>query len=187
MIEESIVSLLQQEDGYEFIDENYPWFQNRELDEFINKDLLEDCLKKIKPDCELRNIKEAIKTIERIDNPSLFKRNYQFHRYLVGGITVEDRDLPVNPIFRLIDFEHPENNAFQVCRQVKFHEGHDTRIPDVIVSINGLPLISMELKAFDEEGIEATLLHAYAQLGGSSERDGYRFDIPTLFNYNAFW
>lgn len=186
VIEESILSLLQQEDGYDFADENYPWFQNRQLDEFINKDLLLGCLERINPNIEAGILKEAIKVIDRIDNPSLFERNYQFHKYLVGGITVEDRNLPVNPLIKLIDYEHPDNNTFQVCHQVSFKEGRDTRRPDVIIYINGMPLIVMELKTFDESGTDATLHHAYTQLGGDSEHDGYRFDIPMLFNYNTF-
>ena len=105
---------------------------------------------------------------------------------LVEGITIEDKDYAVNPLIKLVDFEHPENNVFQVTHQIKFREGHDTRIPDVIVYINGIPLIVMELKTFDENGTNATLYHAYMQLGGDSEKSGYRFDIPTLFNYNAF-
>ena len=59
------------------------------------------------------------------------------------------------------------------------------RIPDVIVYINGLPLIVIELKSFDEDAINATLEHSYAQLGSNSKHDGYRYDIPTLFNYNV--
>ncbi|WP_416389272.1 type I restriction endonuclease [Mycoplasmopsis arginini] len=90
-------------------------------------------------------------------------------------------------MIKFIDFNNPENNVFQVCHQVKFKEGKNTRIPDVIVYINGLPLIVMELKSFDEDATNATLEHAYSQLGSNSEHDGYRYDIPTLFNYNAFF
>ena len=64
-------------------------------------------------------------------------------------------------------------------------EGKNIRIPDVIVYINGLPLIVMELKSFDEDAINATFEHSYAQLGSNSKHDGYRYDIPTLFNYNV--
>lgn len=89
-------------------------------------------------------------------------------------------------MIRLIDFKNPENNTFQVCHQVKFNEGRNTRIPDVIIYINGIPLVVMELKTFDESATDATLELAYAQLGSNSEHNGYRYDIPTLFNYNAF-
>lgn len=186
VVEESIIALLQKQ-GYELAEpDSSEWFSTRNLDDFINVELLESCLLKINSVKERRIIEEAIKTIQRIDNPSLFERNYQFHRMLVEGITIEDKDYAVNPLIKLVDFEHPENNVFQVTHQIKFREGHDTRIPDVIVYINGIPLIVMELKTFDENGTNATLHHAYMQLGGDSEKSGYRFDIPTLFNYNAF-
>ena len=185
IVEETIISLLQNK-GYDFLDRTDEWVQTRNLDDFINHDLLMNALEKINPGLSDEILKETIKTIERIDNPSLYERNYQFHKYLTDGITIESKKYDVNPLVRLIDFSKPENNIFQVSHQIQFREGHDTRIPDVIVFINGIPLIVMELKTFDEDGTNADLHHAFLQLGGGSEKSGYRYDIPTLFNYNAF-
>ena len=182
VIEEAIIQLLQNK-GYELIDENDGWISDRQLDEFINKDLLLECLERINGVHDLNVLKEAIATVTRLENPSLFERNFAFHRYLIDGVTVESKDYAVNPLIRLIDFKNPDNNTFQVCHQVKFNEGRNTRIPDVIVYINGIPLIVMELKSFDEAATDATLEHAYTQLGSNSEHNGYRYDIPTLFNY----
>lgn len=185
VVEETIVSLLQNKE-YELIDEFDPWVANRKLDEFINKDLLIDCLKKINNIHDDEIIEEAVKNITRLETPSLFERNFAFHKYLIDGITIESKDYDVNPTIRLIDFSNPVNNIFQVSHQIKFKEGKSVRIPDVVIFINGIPLIVMELKSFDEDATNATLEHAYAQLGSNSESDGYRYDIPTLFNYNAF-
>lgn len=185
VIEEAIIQLLQNK-GYELIDENDNWISNRQLDEFINKDLLLECLERINGIHDLSVLKEAVDTITRLENPSLFERNFAFHKYLIDGITIESKDYEINPLIRLIDFNNPENNTFQVCHQVKFNEGRNTRIPDVIIYVNGIPLIVMELKTFDESATDATLELAYAQLGSNSEHNGYRYDIPTLFNYNAF-
>lgn len=185
VVEETIISLLQNQD-YEFIDENDPWVQDRKLDEFINKDLLIDSIIRINGISDLNIINDAINTISRLENPSLFERNFAFHKYLVDGVTVESKDYAINPLIKFIDFDNPNNNIFQVSHQIKFNEGRSTRIPDVIIFINGLPLVVMELKSFDEEATDATLEHAYAQLGSNSEHDGYRYDIPTLFNYNSF-
>lgn len=185
IIEETIISLLQKK-GYDFLDRTDEWVQTRNLDDFINHDLLMNALEKINPGLSDEILEETIKTIERIDNPSLYERNYQFHKYLTDGITIESKKYDVNPLVRLIDFCKPENNIFQVSHQIQFREGHDTRIPDVIVFINGIPVIVMELKTFDEDGTNADLHHAFLQLGGGSEKSGYRYDIPTLFNYNAF-
>lgn len=185
VIEEAIIQLLQNK-GYELIDENDNWISNRQLDEFINKDLLLECLERINGIHDLNVLKEAVDTITRLENPSLFERNFAFHKYLIDGIIIESKDYEINPLIRLIDFKNPENNTFQVCHQVKFNEGRNTRIPDVIIYINGIPLVVMELKTFDESATDATLELAYAQLGSNSEHNGYRYDIPTLFNYNAF-
>ena len=185
VIEEAIIQLLQQK-GYELIDESDAWISDRQLDDFINKDLLLECLERINGIHDLNILTDAINTVTRLENPSLFERNFIFHKYLLDGVTIESKDYAVNPTIRLIDFKNPENNTFQVCHQVKFNEGRNTRIPDVIVYINGIPLVVMELKSFDESATDATLDHAYTQLGSNSEHNGYRFDIPTLFNYNAF-
>ena len=185
LVEESIISLLRQV-GWEYIDENDPWVGSRQLDEFFNRNLLEESIRRINKISDQNVIDEAIRIIERIDNPSLYERNAQFHRYLTEGITIESKEYSVNPLIRLIDFDHPENNVFQVSHQIKFCEGRSVRIPDVVLFINGLPLIVMELKTFDEDGTKATLHNANEQLGGGGEHNGYRYDIPTLFNYNAF-
>ena len=184
-IEEAIIELLKNK-NYEFIDVNDNWILNRKLDEFINKDLLLDCLSRINVTNDFEILNESVNKITRLENPSLFERNFAFHKYLIDGITIESKNYPVNPLIRLIDFESPENNIFQVSHQVKFNEGRNNRIPDVVIYINGLPLIVMELKSFSEDATKAMLEDAYNQLGGCSERDGYRYDIPTLFNYSAF-
>ncbi len=185
MIEESIIELLQKL-NYDLIDENDEWISNRTLDAFVNEELLRESIIKINKTNDENIISAAINTIKRLENPSLFENNMQFHKYLIGGINIDSKDYKVNPLIKLVDFENIANNTFQVCHQVKFKEGRNTRIPDVIVYINGMPLVVMELKTFDENSAEATLENAYKQLGGNSQRDGYRADIPTLFNYNAF-
>lgn len=185
VVEETIISLLQN-NGYELIDEFDPWISSRTLDSFINEDLLRECLKRINHTNDGGLVTDVIHKITRLENPSLFERNFAFHRFLTEGVTVESKDAAVNPLLKIVDFDNPSNNVFQVCHQVKFNEGRNTRIPDVIIYINGIPLIVMELKSFDEEATDATLEHAYAQLGSSGESDGYRYDIPTLFNTNAF-
>lgn len=184
-VEETIVSLLQNK-KYELIDEHDSWISDRKLDEFINKNILIDSLKKINNINDEDLLNEVFKVITRLENPSLFERNYNFHKLLIDGITIESKDYDVNPTIRLIDFNNPENNVFQVSHQIKFKEGKNVRIPDIVIFINGIPLIVMELKSFDEDATNATLEQAYIQLGTNSESDGYRYDIPTLFNYNTF-
>ena len=184
-IEETIIDLLQKE-GYELITDEDFWVVNRKLSDFINEDLLLAQLKKINKDVREELLIETIATIKRIDHPSLFVRNKQFHKMLVDGITIEDNKNDINPLIKLIDFENIDNNKFQVAHQIKFREYHDTRIPDVLIFVNGLPLVVMELKGFEDTLTDTDLEFAYNQLGANTEGSGYRYDIPTLFNYNAF-
>ncbi|MBR3617844.1 MAG: type I restriction endonuclease subunit R, partial [Acholeplasmatales bacterium] len=184
-IEETVIDLLQKE-GYELIADDDFWVVNRKLSDFINDELLLSQLKKINKNVKEELLIETIATIKRIDHPSLFVRNKQFHKMLVDGITVEDNKSDINPLIKLIDFENIDNNKFQVAHQIKFKEYHDTRIPDILIFVNGLPLIVMELKGFEDTLIDTDLEFAYNQLGANTEGSGYRYDIPTLFNYNVF-
>ena len=171
--------------GYDYANNTDPWFSERKLNEFVNTDLLLSQLRVLNSGVKEPLLQAAIKEIINIDVPSLFERNRIFHEYLVKGIQVETGNNESNPTVRLIDFENINNNVFQIANQVKFNEKGQKRIPDVIVYINGLPLIVFELKS-PEYREDTFLEEAYKQLGGKSEADGYRYDIPTLFNYNAF-
>ena len=80
VIEETIISLLQNKE-FELIDEYDNWIQNRKLDEFVNRDLLLDCLKRINEITDENILNDAINAITRLENPSLFERNFLFHKY----------------------------------------------------------------------------------------------------------
>ena len=99
VIEEAIIQLLQQK-GYELIDENNDWILNRQLDEFVNKDLLLECLERINNIHDINVLNDAINTLTRLENPSLFERNFAFHRYLIDGVTVESKDYAINPLVK---------------------------------------------------------------------------------------
>ena len=186
-VEEYILDRLENK-GYSYIcdlgDEN-SWATSRSLDEFINEDALRAQLIKINKGVKLSLIDDAISSIKNIDNPILFERNRIFHDYLTNGIRVETGNDESNPTIRIIDFDNAENNLFEVANQLKFNEKGQTRIPDVLIYINGLPLVVFELKS-PEYRDDTFLINAWEQLGGKGDSDGYRYDIPTLFNYNAF-
>ena len=113
-IEDVIISLLE-EKGYEFIDkQNNEWLKNRELNEFINRDLLLHCLKKINTNKAISNdiLEQAINKITSLENPDLIERNFAFHKYLINGVTVDSKDSKINPLISFIDFKNPENNIF---------------------------------------------------------------------------
>lgn len=171
--------------GYEYAIDTDQWMITRPLGAFINEDLLLSSLMKINAGVKVSVLEQAISALKNIDNPSLFERNHIVHNWLVDGIQVEDYDAEVNPLVKFIDFENIDKNTFQVANQLKFKENRNLRIPDVIIYVNGIPLVVFELKSIEYD--EDTFIdRAYEQLGRNSEADGYRYDIPTLFNYNAF-
>ena len=171
--------------GYDYAIDTDQWCLSRPLDAFINEELLLDRLMAINPGVKISVLEQAISRLKTLDNPSLFERNHIVHKWLTDGMQVEDYESDVNPLVRFIDFAHTEKNVFQVANQLKFKENRNLRIPDVILFVNGIPLIVFELKSI-EYGEDTFIERAYEQLGRNGESDGYRYDIPTLFNYNAF-
>ena len=124
-------------------------------------------------------IDEAVGKLNDLDSGSLVQKNRVFTDWLQNGVTVkyvqggEER----SGIVRLVDYDRPENNEFLVVNQYTFVENGNTRRPDVILFINGLPLVLMELKSPSQEG--AGTENAYRQIRN------YMQDIPSLFYYNA--
>lgn len=183
-LEVAIIEQLQ-ELGYDYAIDTDQWCLSRSLDSFINEELLLDRLAVINRGVKMPVLVQAITMLKTLDNPSLFERNHIVHKWLTDGIQIEDYDSDVNPLIRFIDFDNPNNNTFQVANQLKFKENRNLRIPDVIIFVNGIPLVIFELKSI-EYNEDTFIERAYEQLGRNGESDGYRFDIPTLFNYNAF-
>ncbi|MFO5529105.1 MAG: type I restriction endonuclease subunit R [Cuspidothrix sp.] len=122
---------------------------------------------------------QAQREIFNIASSDLLNNNEIFHKYLTEGITVEyqkDGQTRGEPV-QLIDWEHPENNEFLAVNQFTVIEDNHNHRPDIVLFINGLPLVVIELKnAVDEK---ANLNAAYNQL------QTYKQRIPSLFTYNA--
>ena len=122
---------------------------------------------------------QAIKEVSRLHSPDTLANNETFHRLLTEGINVtysqdgNDRGALVS----LIDFAHPENNEFVVANQFTVIENNQNKRPDLVLFVNGLPLVVIELKNPADEN--ATIKTAYQQL------DTYKQTIPSLFTYNA--
>ncbi len=122
---------------------------------------------------------EAIKEIQRIASPELLTNNETFHRLLTEGIPVSKR---VNGDDRgdrvwLIDFKNPHNNDFLVANQFTVIENGNHKRPDVLLFVNGIPLVVMELKNAADE--TTTIRSAFKQI------ETYKTVIPGLFTYNA--
>jgi len=122
---------------------------------------------------------DALRRVLRVEGPSLIAANWQFHHMLVAGVDVEYRRADgsiASDHAQLADFEDPDNNDWLVVNQFTVKEGANTRRPDVVIFVNGLPLAVVELKNAVSEG--ASIWAAYEQL------QTYKDEIPTLFRFN---
>lgn len=183
-LEMTIIELLKEKE-YTYIDSNDYWIEDRKLNDFIIEDDLRDSLERINKGVNRNLFDEIVNKIKHLDAMSFIDKNKMFHNYLIDGIIVEDYNSKSNPLVKLIDFDNIENNIFKVANQIKFNEGKETRIPDILIFVNGLPLVLFELKSIEQRQ-DSTIEQAYNQIGGSSTNNGYRYDIPTIFNYNEF-
>ena len=166
--------------------------QEREsFSEIVLKSRLQQAINRLNPTIPADARQQALRDLFNITSSDLLNHNEIFHKYLTEGITVEyqkngeTRGEPVN----LIDWQHPENNEFLAVNQFTVIEDHHHvnqftviednhhRRPDIVLFINGLPLVVIELKnAVDEK---ANLKAAYNQL------QTYKREISSLFTYNA--
>ena len=140
---------------------------------------LEESLQTVNPKKPHVAIHEAIIKLRNIDMGSLTQRNETFTDYLQHGIEVSyfnGKEMR-NEMVYLIDFEHTDKNTFQVINQWTFIENAEKRA-DIIVFVNGLPLVVVELKSPSREETDAS--EAYLQLRN------YMKDIPSLFAFNMF-
>lgn len=141
--------------------------------------VLQDSLVRINKGLHLQAIQEAISKLRNFESGSVVQKNMTFMDYLQNGIPVNYYEKGENrsSLVRLIDYSKAMNNVFHVVNQYTFVENGNNRRPDLILYINGLPLVLIELKspAKDEVGAE----NAYNQIRN------YMQDIPSMFYYNA--
>ena len=141
---------------------------------------LKAAVDRINPDIPADARDDAIKQIQRLNSPELIANNEGFHRMLTEGITVSVRKDGVDRGERvwLVDFKRPEVNDFVVVNQFTVIENHVNKRPDIVIFVNGLPLVVIELKNPADEN--ATIKSAFKQL------QTYKQVIPGLFTYNGF-
>src|SRR5690606_12832065 len=122
---------------------------------------------------------EAFNQVLRINSPDLLTNNEAFHKLLTEGIKVSYRKDGASrgDIVWLIDFENAKNNEFLVTNQFTIIEDNRTKRPDVLIFVNGLPLVIIELKNATDEN--ATIKSAFKQI------QTYKSTIPSLFTYNS--
>ncbi len=184
LIEEYTIQMLE-ELGYTYLyapdiahDGDQP--ERKSYEDVVLVERLASAVSRINPDVPVDAQAEAIKEVLRIHSPELLTNNERFHRLLTEGINVmyQQDGHARGDLVWLIDFHHPENNEFVVANQFTVVAEGVNKRPDVILFVNGLPLVVIELKnAVDEN---ATVKSAFRQI------ETYKATIPGLFTYNAF-
>ena len=149
-------------------------------DEVLLTGRLESALKRINPKLSPALLQAGLKEVQRIHSPELLANNEAFHRLLTEGVPVsahKDGDERGERVW-LIDFANPANNEFVVANQFTVIENHQNKRPDLVLFVNGMPLVVIELKNAADEN--TTIKAAYQQL------ETYKQAIPGLFTSNAF-
>ncbi|WBL35401.1 type I restriction endonuclease subunit R [Tepidiforma flava] len=140
---------------------------------------LRGALERLNPDLPAEALEDAFRKLTRPEGADLLQRNRAFHGMLVNGVPVEYRTREGEirgAQARVIDFDDPRSNDWLALNQFTVVENRHERRPDVVLFVNGLPLVVIELKnAIDEE---ATIWTAWQQL------QTYQADIPSLFAFN---
>ncbi len=148
--------------------------------EVILKRRLEDAVARLNPGIPSEARQDAVRQVIQCELPSLLEENRRLHKLLTEGVDVEyyadDGTLTSGNVV-IIDHHRPEQNDWLAVNQFVVITGQNNRRPDVVVFVNGLPLVVVELKAPGSAG--AHLLAAFNQL------QTYKNQIPALFNTNA--
>lgn len=172
--ENSIIELFQNM-GYRYV---YGPNVARDLYSPLYEDELVQALYRLNPSMPEDAIKEALLKLKNFENDELVQKNALFMNYIQNGVEVRyfvDGE-EYSGIVYLIDYGNPDNNSFIIANQWTFIENTNRR-PDILLFINGLPLVLVELKSPSRE--ETDVSDAYRQIRN------YMFEIPSMFIYNA--
>lgn len=173
--EKSLIELFQNDLEYEYV---YGPDIERDFYSPFYEDVLIESLYRINHGATNDAIQDALYKLKNFENGELVQKNAIFMDYLQNGIPIryfvdgEER----SSIVYLVDYNNPENNSFVVANQWTFIENSNKR-PDLILFLNGLPIVLMELKSPSREETDAS--EAYRQLRN------YMQEIPSMFIYNA--
>ena len=172
--EKSVIELFE-EMGYRHI---YGPDIERDFESPLYDDVIGDYLVRLNPNLHANAIKDALYKIKSYENGELVQKNEVFMDYLQNGVPVRyfENGEERSSIAYLVDYNNPDNNSFIVANQWTFIENSNKR-PDIILFLNGLPVVLIELKSPSRE--ETDVSEAYAQLRN------YMKEIPSMFIYNA--
>ncbi len=148
--------------------------------DIVLSDRLLQALKRINPGVPVVALKKAVVELSSFDNPELILSNKGFHRLIVDGVRVTYREAGEEKatIVQVVDFKNADNNDWLAVNQFTVQGPKHTCRPDVVVFLNGLPLVVFELK--NPGDTNADIWKAFDQI------QNYKTDIKALFNHNAF-
>ena len=153
--------------------------QRKNFDSVVLENELLKAIEKLNPGVPSSAITEAHQKVLNLGTEDIMENNERFHTYLTSGVPVEyTKDGSAKGVnVDLLDIENPENNSFWAVNQLVIKENNVNRRLDVVIYINGLPLVVVELKNATSE--KATIRNAYTQI------QNYKKDVPSIFFYNA--
>lgn len=176
-LENSFIELLQQQN---FIYQKGEQINRENQEEVLIKEDLNAYLHQRYPSLTSQEVKSIVRDLEKLPASDLYDSNKAIMHKVANGFTFKREDRNKKDLYiQLIDYDNLSNNLFKAVNQLEIQGYENLRIPDVIVYINGLPLVVVELKSAVREN--ATIHDAYVQI-----TTRYRRDIPALFKYNAF-
>ena len=174
--EQTLIALFRDELGYKY---ECGYEVERDYKEPFYRADLEASMRRLNPDLPAAALDDGIKKLTTINEGTLEQNNEKFTKCMQDGLEVqvklngEERTV----LMQLIDYEHPQRNLFKVVNQWRVEDYKNKRC-DMVVMVNGLPLVVVELKSATAE--DATIDEAYKQI------KNYQQSIQSLFNYNAF-
>lgn len=182
-IEQSLIAQLQ-EQGYTYFygPDIAPYSDNAQRENFasvILENQFKESLKKLNPDIPESARVEAYQKVINLGTEDIMENNERFHNYLTNGVTVEytKGENTIGIPVTLLDTQNIENNSFWVVNQLVVKENNTEKRFDVVIYVNGLPLVFIELKNATDE--KATVLKAFQQI------QTYKQAVPSIFYYNA--
>ena len=166
---------------YTYLDTETQEVERPDLSEVVLKDRLKDAVDTLNPDIPSDAKDFAFKQILTLTSQDLVENNETFHKFLTEWVPVEYQKNwdTVWWIVNIVDYDNPSLNNFIVTNQFTITNNHVIKRPDIIILINGLPLVVIELKNPTDEN--ATVKKAYTQL------QNYKDAIPNLFNYKIYF
>jgi type I restriction enzyme, R subunit len=176
-LEQAVIELFKTED---YQHQNGIYIHKEMSDVLLRADIKTFLLNRYSGDEITTNeIDSIIRQMEVLPSSALYASNKAIMKMISDGFVLKREDRSKKDLFiQFLDFEDIHNNLFKIVNQLEI-QGYETRIPDAIVYVNGLPLVVIEFKSAIKEN--TTINDAYTQLTVR-----YRRDIPELFKYNAF-